>query len=75
MTQIILATGGMIAVAAYLTAVVMLAVDEVVERSIALARMVSGVADPNESTDPEVRPRDIAAQTIVNQLTNQEVIA
>ena len=45
MTEIILAAGGIIAVAAYVSAVVMLAADQVVGRSIALARMVSGVAE------------------------------
>ena len=47
MTEIILAAGGIIAVAAYILAIVVLIVDELVVRSIALARMVAGVAHMN----------------------------
>ena len=53
MTEIILAAGGIIAVAAYILAIVVLIVDELVVRSIALARMVSGVGDLNPVTHPQ----------------------
>ena len=83
MTGIVLGVLGVLASAAYMSALLALIADEVVEKSAALARMVSGVADlnPGEVRVPgpvdNHRARDIAAQTIapVNQLTNQEVIA
>ena len=52
-SEIVLAALAVVAVAAYLAAVVMLAVDQVVGRSIALARMVAGVAHLNPGTHPQ----------------------
>ena len=54
MTEIILATGGIIAVAAYVSAILALAVAEVIEESAAFARMVSSVAPVNQLTNQEV---------------------
>ena len=42
MTELILATGGRIAVAAYISAIVVLTADEVVRRSTALAAAMGG---------------------------------
>ena len=54
MTEIILATGGIIAVAAYVTAILAVAAIGVIEESAALSRMVSSVAPVNQLTNQEV---------------------
>ena len=66
-TELILATGGIIASAAYLAAVVVLIADEVIEESAALAKMVSGVDLTSGKRSQKSEPRDrtgrVAAMT------------
>ena len=52
MTEIIIAVLAAVAVAAYILAIVVLAVDEALEKA-ALARMVAGVAHLNPGTHPQ----------------------
>ena len=53
MTEIILAAGGIIAVAAYSSAAVVAVAIGVIEKSTELAQMVAGVAHLNPGTHPQ----------------------
>lgn len=52
-SEIVLTVLAVVAVAAYLAAVVMLAADQVVGRSTELAQMVAGIAHLNPGTHPQ----------------------